>query len=129
MLKNKGGRPLKLNNDVKQALIAGVRQGLTLKAACRCAGISYSTFANWRQKNRKLLAKDVPAELYEFVSAIDKETSHLRHKGRLAAMANIKPRDYRYGWKNPMRDETKQKLRVKAFEIAVENVLRRRSCF
>ena len=126
MIKSKGGRPLKLTNDVRDAIISCIRQGLTLKAACRCAGISYSTFANWRQKNRKLLKQEPPTELYQFVAAIDVEMSHMRHEHRLAAVASIKPRDYRFGWKNPMRDETKQNLRVKAFEKAVENVLRSR---
>lgn len=87
---NKGGRPLKLTNEVREALITGVRKGLTLKAACKCEGISYSTFANWRQKNRKLIAQGKPTELYEFVCAIDVEVCHLQHQHRLAAMANIR---------------------------------------
>lgn len=125
-MKNKGGRPIKLSSLVRDALIAGVRQGLTLKAACKCAGISYSTFANWRQKNRKLLAQGVPTERYEFVAAIDIEMCHVQRKHRQAVLAGLKSRDYRYGWKNPMRDEVKEKLRVKAFEQAVANVFRRR---
>jgi hypothetical protein len=124
-MKNSGGRPIKLNCIVREAIISGVRQGLTLKAACKCAGISYSTFANWRQKSRKLIKAGIPTEPYEFVSAIDVEVCHMQREHRLAAYATLRPRDYRYGWKNPMRDEVKEKLRIKAYEQAVLNVMRR----
>lgn len=124
-MRNKGGRPIKLNAEVREGLIAAVRQGLTLKAACRCAGISYSTFANWRQKCRKLIKEGVSTEPYDFVTAIDVEVCQLQRQHRLAAYARLRSRDYRYGWKNPMRDEVKQKLRAKAYEQAVRNVLRR----
>ena len=42
---------------------------------------------------------------------------------RLTPYGDPLRRDYRYGWQNPRRDEVKQKLRVKAFEQAVRNVL------
>lgn len=125
-MKNQGGRPLRLTNEIKEALIAGVKQGLTLKAACKCAGISYSTFANWRQKSRRRLEDEEPTELDQLVACVDIEVSYQQREHRLAARTALKQRDFRYGWKNPMRDETKQKLRVKAFEQAVENVMRRR---
>lgn len=124
-MKNSGGRPIKLSSLVRDALIAGVRQGLTLKAACKCAGISYSTFANWRQKGRKLLKEGASTEPYEFVSAIDAEVCHIQRAHRLVAYSSLGARDYRYGWKNPMADEVKQNLRIKAYEQAVLNVLRR----
>lgn len=60
------------------------------------------------------------------MSAIDVEVCHMQREHRLAAYASLRPRDYRYGWKNPMHDEVKQKLRVKAFEQALANVFRRR---
>ena len=122
---NKGGRPLKLTSDVKEALFSGLRKGLTLKAACKCAGISYSTLANWRQKNRNQLKQGNTEKLYEFVAIIDAIFEEQQHEHRLAAINTLKPRDYRYGWKNPMPDETKQKLRVQAFEKAIENIRRR----
>lgn len=125
-MKNQGGRPLRLTSEIKEALIAGVRQGLTLKAACKCAGISYSTFANWRQKSRRRKEDEEPTELDQLVACVDIEVNYQQSEHRLAARTTLKPRDYRYGWKNPMGDETKQKLRVKAFEQAVENVMRRR---
>lgn len=125
-MKNQGGRPLRLTNEIKEALIAGVKQGLTLKAACKCAGISYSTFANWRQKSRQRREDEEPTELDQLVACVDIEANYQQAEHRLAARTALKPRDYRHGWKNPMGDETKQKLRVKAFEQAVENVMRRR---
>jgi transposase len=124
-MRNRGGRPIILNAEVREGLIAAVRQGLTLKAACKCVGISYSTFANWRQKCRKLIKDGVSTEPYDFVAAIDAEVCQLQRQHRLAAYVNLRARDYRYGWKNPMRDEVKEKLRVKAYEQAVLNVMRR----
>lgn len=125
-MKNKGGRPLKLTNEMREALISGVKEGLTLKAACKGAGISYSTFANWRQKCRRAPKNEDPTPLAQFVAEVEIESNHFQREYRLAARVNRKPRDFRYGWKNPMRDETKQKLRIKAFEQAIENYRRRR---
>lgn len=120
---------MKLTYEVREALISGVKEGLTLKAACKYAGISYSTFANWRQKSRKVSEEDEPNPFIQLVAEIDMVAMHLQQQHRLEARANGTPRDYRYGWKNPMPDETRQKLRIKAFEQAMENYQRRRGIY
>lgn len=54
-MKNKGGRPGKLIPEMKSALVYGGEKGLTLKAACQCAGVSYSSLANWKRFANQLL--------------------------------------------------------------------------
>src|SRR5689334_21073211 len=66
----KSGRPTKLNDNVKRALLNSVEYGRTLKGACKDAGISYSTFANWRQKRKSRLSEEPLTELDHFLSAI-----------------------------------------------------------
>ena len=126
-MKNKGGRPLKLTSEVKEALISGVKEGLTLKAACKGAGISGTlpspTGGSEVRRNQR---NEEPTPLAQFVAEVDIEVIYLQREHRLTVRANRKPRDYRYGWKNPMPDEIKQKLRIKAFEQAIENDRRRR---
>lgn len=100
-MRNRDGRRSKLNGEIKDALIAGVSRGLTLKAACKCAGISYSTLASWRQKCRKESKNEEPSELAQLIACIDLEVSYQQREHRLAAMSCLKPRDYRHGWKNP----------------------------
>uniref|UniRef100_UPI002627E341 transposase n=1 Tax=uncultured Legionella sp. TaxID=210934 RepID=UPI002627E341 len=61
-MKNKGGRPRKLTPEIKDAIVEGVEKGFTLKAACKYAGVSYGSLANWK---RLAKADDVDAVLYQ----------------------------------------------------------------
>lgn len=121
-MKNKGGRPGKLSNEIKQVLINGVLNGLTLKASCKLAGISYSTFASWRVRGR--LAKVGECDEYkQLMDSINSAISQIVSERRATHRANLKSRDWRHGWKNSMKDETKQKLRQIAFEKAFEAIV------
>jgi len=51
-MENKGGRPIKFTDLVIEDIIFGIGKGLTLKAACKFAGVSYSTLAWWISKGK-----------------------------------------------------------------------------
>jgi transposase-like protein len=111
---HKGGRPTKLNDEIKTLLLEGIRGGLALKAACRYAGISYSTFANWRQQYNRRADSEASKPLVELCAAVEAEIRHQREQHRLDALARFKNRDWRYGWSNPMPQSAKDKLRERA---------------
>ena len=73
-MKNKGGRPRKLTLEMKSALVDGIEKGLTLKAACKCAGVSYSSLANWK---RFAKAENEGAALYKDLIVSITVASHL----------------------------------------------------
>lgn len=121
MVKDKGGRPSKLSKIVSSMIFDGVAQGLTYKAACKGAGVSYSSLAGWMAKGRKALKDGVENEFSALAQSLKAKSDELRWKNYRESFPNFFGRDYRRGWKNPMKDSVKQKLR----EIALEKVVRR----
>lgn len=92
-MKNKGGRPRKLTFEMKTAIIEGIEKGLTLRAACECAGVSYSSLANWK----RFAAQDVGATLYKDLIVGIKVASHLAWcQHRQQALASIKKEDLKF---------------------------------
>lgn len=93
-MKNKGGRPRKLTREIKDALIDGVSRGLTLKAACKCAGISYSSLANWKKLAR---GGDQDADVYtDFIANINAAIRYAQYQQRQQALALIKKEDFKF---------------------------------
>jgi hypothetical protein len=105
-----GGRPVKLTETAIGAIIEGIRQGLTFKAACKGAGLSYSTFASWMYRGRVSKKNGLENEFTTLLGRIDAVTHALWLRRRDKFFFNLKPRDFRYGWTNPMSSETKKKL-------------------
>ncbi|CAM4473105.1 MAG: hypothetical protein LEGION0403_FIIPPAGN_01455 [Legionella sp.] len=68
-MKSKGGRPRKLTHEIKNAIVEGIEKGFTLKVACKYAGVSYASLANWK---RLAKTEDVDAVLYQdLITSID----------------------------------------------------------
>lgn len=108
---SKTGRPLKLTGVVGQAIVDGITQGLTLKAACKCAGISYSTLALWMAKAKRAMKQNEVNEYTHLMTVIKIESMRMWKQHRDGSYSSLGARDFRYGWQNPMREEVKQKLR------------------
>lgn len=47
------GRPSKLTEKTKTALLNAIKAGLTYDLACGAAGISFKTFRNWQEKGEE----------------------------------------------------------------------------
>lgn len=93
-MKNKGGRPRKLTHEMKTAIVEGIEKGLTLKAACKCAGVSYASLANWK---RFAKTEDDKAALYQdLIVSIDiaKRLAWCQH--RQQALSSIKKEDLKF---------------------------------
>jgi hypothetical protein len=45
------GRPSKLTEDVKEDVLVGARQGMTIAGCARLAGVAEKTFHSWLNKN------------------------------------------------------------------------------
>ena len=63
----KRGRRDKLTPAVEEAILEGIRLGLTYEVACRAAGIDVSTLWRWRQQGEE--AKS--GKFYDFCKAVD----------------------------------------------------------
>lgn len=112
-MKNKGGRPRKLTDEIKDALIEGIEKGLTLKAACKCAGISYASLANWKKFAK---AEDDEAELYtDLIRSINAAIRYAQYQQRQQALASIKKEDFKF------RQPQKTKLSKKEKEAQRTN--------
>lgn len=111
MMKNVGGRPIKLTNEVIETVVDGISKGLTLKAACKSAGVSYSTLASWVYKGKQAKKAGKQNLHTEIADRIQGAYRAIWLKNRKSFFFNLKPRDYRYGWKNPMSEATKRRIR------------------
>lgn len=80
MRRNRGGRPkgsVKLTAEIITVIQQSLRDGYTIKGACREAGIHYSSFRRWR-----ILGKEKRRGIYrEFHQAIDPIFTEKRHVG------------------------------------------------
>lgn len=113
-MKNKGGRPRKLTLEIKDAIVEGIGKGFTLKAACKYAGVSYASLANWK---RLAKADDVGAVLYQdLISSIDVATRLLWCQRRQQALSAIRQQDLKFKEPNKRRYQTKK-------EIETQNIL------
>ena len=109
-MKHKGGRPIKFTDAVLEDIISGIAKGLTLKASCRLAGVSYSTLA-WRMfKGKQAKKLNIKNKYTDVLERIDIATYNEKIKHRDAFLLALKPRDFRYGWKNPMLLQTHKKI-------------------
>jgi transposase len=71
-----GGRPTKLNDEVKDKLVAAIAQGNYYEAACGYVGIDYRTFRNWMTEGEQ--ATD--GIYFQFFHAIKKAEAHAELK-------------------------------------------------
>lgn len=81
-MKNKGGRPIKFTDSVMDNIVSGIGKGYTLKAACRFAGVSYSTLAWWMFKGKqakKLVIKNKYTVVLERINKAT-YTEKLKHQ-------------------------------------------------
>jgi hypothetical protein len=108
--KHPGGRPIKFTDVVIEAILEGVRQGLTLKAVCKGAGISYSTLAAWLYRGKVSKKEGIENRFTALLDQIDSATRLIWIEKRKRFFFNLKPRDFVYGWSNPMKPETKKKI-------------------
>ena len=93
----KGGRPIKLNDHVKKALLDSITAGMNLKGACECAGISYSTLAHWVRKGKKDRANNQNT-IYAFITkAVETAVAHFKLKHKIMCLSTPDPFNYRYG--------------------------------
>lgn len=109
-MKNKEGRPTKFTDSVMEDIIIGIGRGYTLKAACKFAGISYSTLACWISKAKKTNKVEASNKYIIAMERINQATHAEKLKRRDNFFLALKPRDFRYGWKNPMSPATRKKI-------------------
>ena len=65
------GRPSRLTEPVRTALLAAIRSGCPYSYACAAAGVSYSTFLNWTRQGRSdLTAGDTATAFAAFLLAV-----------------------------------------------------------
>lgn len=89
-MRNKGGRPSKLTEEVKNRLLDALRMGNYYDAACAYAGIHYYTFRLWMAKGEK--AKS--GEFFEFFEAV-KEAENEAEARTVLLWQKAIPKDWR----------------------------------
>jgi hypothetical protein len=109
-MKNKGGRPQKLTPLIKAAIIDGIEKGLSLKAICKCAGISYSSLANWKKLAK---AKDHKANLYtDLIASMNIAIELAWHQYREKALSSINSHDFKSQKTQQMRLTRQEKQEI-----------------
>lgn len=109
-MKNMGGRPIKFTALVVKDIIYGIAQGFTLKASCKFAGVSYSTLAWWLSKGKQSRQSNIKNKYTDVLDRINHATYVEKMKLQDNFVLTLKPRDFRYGWKNPMPLSTRKKI-------------------
>ena len=89
-MRNKGGRPSKLTEEVKNKLLDALKMGNYYDAACAYAGIHYYTFRLWMAKGEK--AKS--GEFFEFFEAV-KEAENEAEARTVLLWQKAIPKDWR----------------------------------
>ncbi|MCX7126214.1 MAG: hypothetical protein NTU49_10910 [Gammaproteobacteria bacterium] len=103
-------RPIKLTDKAVEDILLGIGKGLTLKAACKFAGVSYSTLANHMYKGKQAKLKGENTRHTEVLEKINHATRVIRLQHQDRFFFNLSPRSFRYGWRNPMSLEARVKL-------------------
>ncbi|OGT33808.1 MAG: hypothetical protein A3C44_05270 [Gammaproteobacteria bacterium RIFCSPHIGHO2_02_FULL_39_13] len=122
-------RPNKNTDQVISDIIVGIQKGLTLKAACRYAGVSYSSLANWMYKGKQARLKGENNYHTEILDKINHATRVIQLQHRDRFFFNLSPRDFRYGWRNPMKWETKVKISNAWFKMKSKKKCERATYF
>jgi hypothetical protein len=99
-MKGVSGRPIKLTDSVLEAIIYGIGKGLTLKASCKYAGISYSALAWWMSKGKQAKKIDITNQYTAVLERIKQATYAEKLKHRKKFLLTLNLRDFRYGWSN-----------------------------
>jgi len=81
-MKNKGGRPIKFTDAVVEDILSGISKGFTLKAACKFAGVSYSTLAWWVSKGKQAKKVEIKNKYTNVLERINHAThvEKLKHR-------------------------------------------------
>ncbi len=109
-MKNARGRPIKLTDSVLEDVIYGIGKGLTLKASCKYAGISYSALAWWIAKGKKAKMVDMANKYTVVMERINQAAYAEKQKHREKFLLSLSLRDFRYGWNNPMSVVARKKI-------------------
>jgi DNA invertase Pin-like site-specific DNA recombinase len=81
-MKNIGGRPIKLTDSVIENILYGIAHGLTLKASCKLAGVSYSTLAWWLSKGKQAKRSNIRNKYTDVLERINHATHAEKIKHR-----------------------------------------------
>jgi hypothetical protein len=98
-MKSVSGRPIKLTNSILEDILYGIGKGLTLKASCKFAGISYSALAWWMSKGKQAKQIGITNQYTAVWEQIKQATYAEKLKHRKNFLLALNPRDFRYGWK------------------------------
>jgi hypothetical protein len=105
-------RPPKITEEIADLIVQGVQAGLTRKAACKSVGVSYSALAAWLARGKCSKENGIEDKYTALLVRIESASTVVWRQNRSKFFFNLKPRDYRYGWSNPMRPETKKKMSI-----------------
>lgn len=97
-MRGASGRPIKLTDSVLEDIIYGIGKGLTLKASCKYAGISYSALAWWMSKGKQAKRINITNQYTPVLERINQATCAEQLKRRKKFLLSLHPRDFRYGW-------------------------------
>ena len=81
-MKDIGGRPIKFTDSVLEDILCGIAHGLTLKASCKFAGVSYSTLAWWLSKGKQAKQSNVRNKYTDVLERINYATHAEKIKHR-----------------------------------------------
>jgi hypothetical protein len=97
-MKSACGRPIKLTYSVLEDIIYGIGKGLTLKASCKYAGISYSTLAWWMSKGKQAKRIDIANQYTAVLDWVKQAAYAEKLKHRKKFLLALNPHDFRYRW-------------------------------
>jgi hypothetical protein len=81
-MKDIGGRPIKFTDSVVEDILCGIAHGLTLKASCKLAGVSYSTLAWWMSKGKLAKQSNIKNKYTDVLERINHATHAEKIKHR-----------------------------------------------
>ena len=90
----KQGRPTKLNDELTNQIVEFIKQGCDQKTACNLAGVPYSTFNLWKQREKD---QEPYASFFSGISRARDEQKHLLIRLVIAGAKGVlaRPADWR----------------------------------
>lgn len=84
--KNPGGRPTKFTEQIKSEILGYIENGNSYTDACILAGVSLSTFMEWKAKGHKARDKNIIDRFSEFLERLDR--AKIKYKAWLIQNVN-----------------------------------------
>ena len=81
-MKDIGRRSIKFTDLVVEDILCGIAHGLTLKASCKFAGVSYSTLAWWIAKGKQAKRSNIKNKYTDVLERINHATHAEKIKHR-----------------------------------------------